>query len=230
VTGALTQLPGRDGFLNSSGRLGCAVARGLTGAISVAVSPDGRHSYLAGEGIAVHWPRGGGARGRRAAQPRRRSKRVHGGAQGGRPPSRELRAGGLPALTHLRPLAPDALRTYRCEQRNRTRSGAAQHNKSAARGQAVAVGTRAARRPRRSPRLSPLPRSPTIATPFEPRHGGSGSLGARSGESAGDRERPATAIERPGHKCRAHVPPAKGGADDKTSAHRRRARLRAGPA
>ena len=73
----------------------------------------------------------------------------------------------------------------------------------------VRVGDRRGVRGRRQSLLAAR-RCPTIAAPFERRHGGSGSLGARSGESAGDRERPATAIERPGHECRAHIATAKG--------------------
>lgn len=46
-TGALTQLPGRSGCLNSRGDSGCAVARGLLTPKAVAVSPDGRNVYTA---------------------------------------------------------------------------------------------------------------------------------------------------------------------------------------
>jgi 6-phosphogluconolactonase (cycloisomerase 2 family) len=53
ATGALAQLRGRAACANRSGRRGCARARGLTAAMSVAVSADGRHTYVAGSGLAV---------------------------------------------------------------------------------------------------------------------------------------------------------------------------------
>jgi DNA-binding beta-propeller fold protein YncE len=52
-TGSLSQLAGRDGCLNESGRRGCAVARGIKGSVAPTVSPDGRHVYVAGDGISV---------------------------------------------------------------------------------------------------------------------------------------------------------------------------------
>lgn len=56
-TGALRQLPGASGCLSQRPGGGCLVGRGLNEPTSVAVSPDGRHVYVAGRrfpsGIAV---------------------------------------------------------------------------------------------------------------------------------------------------------------------------------
>ena len=46
-TGALSQLAGRAGCTSEGGKYGCAVGRGLIGAFSVAISPDGRNVYVA---------------------------------------------------------------------------------------------------------------------------------------------------------------------------------------
>lgn len=48
-SGALEQLPGRLGCLIRAGGFGCPEARGLTVAVAVAVSPDGRNAYVASE-------------------------------------------------------------------------------------------------------------------------------------------------------------------------------------
>ena len=54
ATGALRQLPGREGCLGPSSRGGCAVGRALFGPESVVVSPDGRNVYVgASDGLAV---------------------------------------------------------------------------------------------------------------------------------------------------------------------------------
>jgi DNA-binding beta-propeller fold protein YncE len=56
-TGALRQLPGASGCLSQRPGGGCLVGRGLNEPTSVAVSPDGRHVYVAGRrfpsGVAV---------------------------------------------------------------------------------------------------------------------------------------------------------------------------------
>lgn len=46
ATGALTQLPGTAGCLTSGTAVGCGPAKGLTGAWSVSVSPDGKNVYV----------------------------------------------------------------------------------------------------------------------------------------------------------------------------------------
>jgi DNA-binding beta-propeller fold protein YncE len=48
-SGALTQLPGRYGCLIRAGGFGCLEGRGLTVAVAVTVSPDGRNVYAASE-------------------------------------------------------------------------------------------------------------------------------------------------------------------------------------
>ena len=54
ATGALRQLPGKQGCLGPSTRGGCAVGRALYGPESVVVSPDGRNVYTgASGGLAV---------------------------------------------------------------------------------------------------------------------------------------------------------------------------------
>jgi DNA-binding beta-propeller fold protein YncE len=49
VSGRLTQLPGRFGCFIRAGGFGCPEGRGLTVAVAVAVSPDGRNVYVASE-------------------------------------------------------------------------------------------------------------------------------------------------------------------------------------
>ncbi len=49
-SGSLVQLPGEAGCMTSQPTPGCTEARGLAGASSVAVSPDGLHVYVAGDG------------------------------------------------------------------------------------------------------------------------------------------------------------------------------------
>ena len=49
-TGALRQLPGRQGCLGPTTRGGCTAGRGLFGPESVVVSPDGRNVYMASSG------------------------------------------------------------------------------------------------------------------------------------------------------------------------------------
>jgi DNA-binding beta-propeller fold protein YncE len=51
VTGRLTQLPGRSGCFIRAGGFGCREGRGLTVAVAVTVSPDGRNVYVASEDI-----------------------------------------------------------------------------------------------------------------------------------------------------------------------------------
>jgi DNA-binding beta-propeller fold protein YncE len=46
-TGALHEIPGPEGCVSQGGAEGCIPARGLGGAFSVAVSPNGRHAYVA---------------------------------------------------------------------------------------------------------------------------------------------------------------------------------------
>jgi DNA-binding beta-propeller fold protein YncE len=48
-SGALTQLPGRLGCFIRAGGFGCPEGRGLTVAVAVAASPDGRNVYVASE-------------------------------------------------------------------------------------------------------------------------------------------------------------------------------------
>jgi DNA-binding beta-propeller fold protein YncE len=48
-SGTLTQLPGRLGCFIRAGGFGCPEGRGLTVAVAVAVSPDGRNVYVASE-------------------------------------------------------------------------------------------------------------------------------------------------------------------------------------
>jgi DNA-binding beta-propeller fold protein YncE len=48
-SGALAQLPGRLGCFIRAGGFGCPEGRGLTVAVAVAVSPDGRNVYVASE-------------------------------------------------------------------------------------------------------------------------------------------------------------------------------------
>jgi DNA-binding beta-propeller fold protein YncE len=50
-TGRLTQLPGRFGCFIRAGVAGCPDGRGLTVAVSVTVSPDGRNVYVASEDL-----------------------------------------------------------------------------------------------------------------------------------------------------------------------------------
>jgi DNA-binding beta-propeller fold protein YncE len=50
-TGRLTQLPGTLGCFIRAGGFGCREGRGLTVAVAVAVSPDGRNVYVASEDI-----------------------------------------------------------------------------------------------------------------------------------------------------------------------------------
>ncbi|HZU59961.1 MAG TPA: beta-propeller fold lactonase family protein, partial [Solirubrobacteraceae bacterium] len=47
TTGALHQLAGRAGCVSEGGKEGCARGRGLVGAFSIAISPDGRNLYVA---------------------------------------------------------------------------------------------------------------------------------------------------------------------------------------
>lgn len=47
ATGTLTQLEGKAGCINNTGSWGCAQARGLEGAISATVTPDGQNTYIA---------------------------------------------------------------------------------------------------------------------------------------------------------------------------------------
>jgi hypothetical protein len=49
VTGRLAQLPGRFACFIRAGGLGCPEGRGLTVAVAVDVSPDGRNVYVASE-------------------------------------------------------------------------------------------------------------------------------------------------------------------------------------
>lgn len=49
ATGRLTQLPGRSGCFIRAGGFGCPEGRGLTVAVAVTVSPDGRNVYVASE-------------------------------------------------------------------------------------------------------------------------------------------------------------------------------------
>jgi DNA-binding beta-propeller fold protein YncE len=49
VTGRLSQLPGRFGCLIRGAGFGCPEGRGLTVAVAVDVSPDGRNVYVASE-------------------------------------------------------------------------------------------------------------------------------------------------------------------------------------
>lgn len=51
VSGRLTQLPARFGCFIRAGGFGCAEGRGLTVAVAVAVSPDGRNVYVASEDV-----------------------------------------------------------------------------------------------------------------------------------------------------------------------------------
>ena len=51
TTGRLTQLPGRFGCFIRAGGFGCPEGRGLTVAVAVTVSPDGRNVYVASEDI-----------------------------------------------------------------------------------------------------------------------------------------------------------------------------------
>jgi DNA-binding beta-propeller fold protein YncE len=51
VTGGLAQLPGRFGCFIRAGGFGCPEGRGLTVAVAVTVSPDGRNVYVASEDI-----------------------------------------------------------------------------------------------------------------------------------------------------------------------------------
>jgi DNA-binding beta-propeller fold protein YncE len=51
VTGRLSQLPGRFGCFIRAGGFGCQEGRGLTVAVAVTVSPDGRNVYVASEDI-----------------------------------------------------------------------------------------------------------------------------------------------------------------------------------
>jgi hypothetical protein len=48
-SGGLTQLPGRFACFIRGGGFGCPDGRGLTVAVAVAVSPDGRNVYVASE-------------------------------------------------------------------------------------------------------------------------------------------------------------------------------------
>jgi DNA-binding beta-propeller fold protein YncE len=50
-TGRLEQLPGRAGCFIRAGGFGCREGRGLTVAVAVTVSPDGRNAYVASEDI-----------------------------------------------------------------------------------------------------------------------------------------------------------------------------------
>jgi DNA-binding beta-propeller fold protein YncE len=49
VSGRLSQLPGRYGCFIRAGGFGCPEGRGLTVAVAVTVSPDGRSVYVASE-------------------------------------------------------------------------------------------------------------------------------------------------------------------------------------
>jgi DNA-binding beta-propeller fold protein YncE len=49
TTGRLRQLPGRFACFIRAGGLGCPDGRGLTVAVSIVVSPDGRNVYVASE-------------------------------------------------------------------------------------------------------------------------------------------------------------------------------------
>jgi len=49
VTGVLSQLPGRHACFIRAGGVGCPDGRGLTVAVAVTVSPDGRNVYVASE-------------------------------------------------------------------------------------------------------------------------------------------------------------------------------------
>ncbi len=49
ATGALAPLAGRRGCFIRAGVLGCPEGRGLTVAVAVTVSPDGRNVYVASE-------------------------------------------------------------------------------------------------------------------------------------------------------------------------------------
>jgi DNA-binding beta-propeller fold protein YncE len=51
VTGRLTQLSGKFGCFIRAGGFGCPEGRGLTVAVAVTVSPDGRNVYVASEDI-----------------------------------------------------------------------------------------------------------------------------------------------------------------------------------
>jgi DNA-binding beta-propeller fold protein YncE len=51
ATGGLTQLPGRFACFIRGGVLGCPEGRGLTVAVAVTVSPDGRNVYVASEDV-----------------------------------------------------------------------------------------------------------------------------------------------------------------------------------
>jgi DNA-binding beta-propeller fold protein YncE len=51
VSGRLTQLPGRYGCFIRAGGFGCPEGRGLTVAVAVTVSPDGRNVYVVSEDI-----------------------------------------------------------------------------------------------------------------------------------------------------------------------------------
>jgi DNA-binding beta-propeller fold protein YncE len=50
-SGRLAQLPGRSGCFIRGGGFGCPEGRGLTVAVAVAVSPDGRNVYVASEDV-----------------------------------------------------------------------------------------------------------------------------------------------------------------------------------
>ena len=49
TTGRLSQLPGRFACFIRAGGFGCPEGRGLTVAVAVTVSPDGRNVYVASE-------------------------------------------------------------------------------------------------------------------------------------------------------------------------------------